>query len=139
MGAVGRERPRQQPSFVSSASRAKRLPAWLKILATSRRRQEVLQPVQQAFRSETLSAEDVRNLDDIRSYVEARCSEPALSSVAEDVRNLDDIRSYVEDAAPSQRSRHVLAKGRLRWSEVAALLSGCGRRAVASSCTPFAC
>ena len=105
-------------------SRAKRLPAWLKILATSRRRQEVLQPVQQAFRSETLSAEDVRNLDDIRSYVEARCSEPALSSVAEDVRNLDDIRSYVEARCSEPALSSVLAKGRLRWSEVAALLSG---------------
>ncbi len=79
------------------AGRVKRMPAWLKVLATSRRRHEVLQPVQQAFRTATLNAENVRNLDDIRSYADARCSEPALSS--------------------------VLAKGPLRGSEVAALLS----------------
>ena len=65
------------------AARARRLPSWLRILATSRRRQEVLQPIQSAFRHSMLDGEDARNLDDIRGYVAGRCSGAKLASVLE--------------------------------------------------------
>ena len=61
------------------AERAGRLPPWLRVLATSRRRQEVLQPIQCAFRCQVLNAEDARNLEDIRLYVEGRCAEGELA------------------------------------------------------------
>jgi hypothetical protein len=61
------------------ATRDTRLPAWLKIMATTRRRQEVLQRFQQSFRTQTLDAEDARNLEDIRDYVINRCRRAPLA------------------------------------------------------------
>jgi WD40 repeat protein len=63
------------------SARAQRLPGWLKVLATSRRRQSVLQPLQQAFTCELLGGVDVRNLNDIRAYVVQRCASGPLSEV----------------------------------------------------------
>jgi len=60
------------------AARATRLPAWLKVLGTSRRRQDVLQPMREAFRCRTLDGEDDRNLADIRDYVATRCTSGAF-------------------------------------------------------------
>ncbi|MFM0223096.1 P-loop domain-containing protein [Paraburkholderia dipogonis] len=82
------------------AARARRLPTWLRILATSRRVQEVLQSVQSAFRCEKLDGEDARNLDDIRRYVAARCAREPLA--------------------------RVLKQGDTSAGEIAALLSGPG-------------
>lgn len=65
------------------AAHARRLPVWLRVLAASRRIQEVLQPVQSAFRCKTFNGEDVHNLDDIRRYVAGRCAGTALARVLE--------------------------------------------------------
>lgn len=85
------------------ASCVRRLPAWLKILGTTRRRQDVLQPVQDAFRCETLNAEDDRNLVDIRSYVVGRCASPKLASVLMDGgESATDLASLLSDARQSR-------------------------------------
>lgn len=65
-------------------ARARRFPAWLRILATSRRLQEVLQPVQSAFRCEMLDGEDARNLNDIHDYIVGRCARAPLSRALEE-------------------------------------------------------
>jgi len=84
------------------AARAKRLPPWLRILATSRRRQEVLQPIQNAFRWETLDGEDARNLDDIRSYVTSRCTGAKLARILEKGnRNACDIAALLSSTEQS--------------------------------------
>jgi hypothetical protein len=84
------------------AARARRLPAWLRILATSRRLQDVLQPVQSAFRCATLDGEDARNLDDIRSYVAGRCARTPLARVLEkDNRSAGDIAALLSGAEQS--------------------------------------
>jgi WD40 repeat protein len=70
------------------ATAARRLPPWLRILATSRRRREVLQPMQQAFQCEMLDGEDNRNLDDIRTYVVGRCNSSTLSRSLADAKVL---------------------------------------------------
>jgi WD40 repeat protein len=61
--------------------RARRTPPWLRILATSRRRQEVLQPIGSAFKCKTLDGEDNQNLKDIRKFVLYRCTRGALTGV----------------------------------------------------------
>lgn len=83
------------------AARAKRVP-WLRILATSRWRQEVLQPIQVAFRSKTLDAEDARNLDDIRDYVARRCARAPFARVLEKTnRSAGEIASFLADGKQS--------------------------------------
>ncbi len=57
---------------------AKRLPPWLKLLATSRRRPDVLKPLRQAFSLKEIDAEEARNLADLRSYAVALCNRPPL-------------------------------------------------------------
>lgn len=84
------------------AARARRLPAWLRILATSRRRQDVLQPVQSAFRCATLDGGDARNVDDIYSYVLSRCTGTGLARMLEKGnRTASDIASSLSGAAQS--------------------------------------
>jgi len=58
-----------------------RLPGWLRVLATSRRRQKVRQPLQQAYRCQELDAEQGANLDDIRDYVATRCRAEPLAAL----------------------------------------------------------
>lgn len=57
---------------------ANRLPPWLKLLATSRRRSDVLKCMQQAFVVKELDAEAGQNLDDLRNYSEERCNSQPL-------------------------------------------------------------
>ncbi|MGF6408361.1 WD40 repeat domain-containing protein [Paraburkholderia sp. MM5482-R1] len=84
------------------AARARRLPAWLRILATSRRRQEVLQPIQSAFRCATLDGEDARNLDDIYSYGLGRCASTALARMLEkENKSAGDIAALLSGAQQS--------------------------------------
>lgn len=64
-------RPRPPPSC--SCCYANRLPPWLKLLATSRRRPELLHTLCQAFSLKELYGEETRNLDDLRTYTEGRC------------------------------------------------------------------
>ncbi|AQH05296.1 hypothetical protein A9R05_40400 (plasmid) [Burkholderia sp. KK1] len=63
------------------AGHARQLPAWLRILATSRERQAVLQPIQSAFRCATVDGEDARNRRDIRRYVAGRLAGAKLAAV----------------------------------------------------------
>ena len=66
------------------ASGTGKLPAWLKVLATSRRRQEVRQPLDAGYGSDLLDAEEARNLSDIHDYVLGRCgSEPLATRLAQ--------------------------------------------------------
>ncbi|AUT66447.1 DUF4062 domain-containing protein [Paraburkholderia terrae] len=84
------------------AARARRLPVWLRILATSRRRLEVLQPVQNAFRCATLDGEDARNLDDIREYVTSRCARATLARVLKrGDTSASDIAAFLSSAEQS--------------------------------------
>jgi WD40 repeat protein len=61
------------------AQHAARLPTWVRILATSRNREAVTKPLKQAFRTDLFDAESQANLDDLRTYVLARCGEAALA------------------------------------------------------------
>jgi hypothetical protein len=66
------------------ASGTGKLPAWLRVLATSRRRQEVRQPLDAAYACDLLDAEEARNLSDIHDYVLGRCgSEPLATRLAQ--------------------------------------------------------
>ena len=72
--------PAAQVTIVQLLARyATRLPPWLKLLATSRRRPDVLTPLRQAFLLKELDAEEARNLADLRTYAEARCQSPPLA------------------------------------------------------------
>jgi hypothetical protein len=63
------------------AQEARNLPSWLRLLATSRGRPEVLDPLREGFFSlEEIKAEEQRNLDDIYTYVDARCRQPPLDA-----------------------------------------------------------
>ena len=80
------------------ASRAARLPAWLKVLASSRRRHEVLQKIQQSFRTQIIDAEDAHNLEDIRRYVIQRCkSEPLAEKLGAARKNPEWAASLLAD------------------------------------------
>jgi WD40 repeat protein len=66
------------------ASGTGKLPRWLRVLATSRRRQEVRQPLDAAYACDLLDAEEARNLSDIHDYVLGRCgSEPLATRLAQ--------------------------------------------------------
>jgi WD40 repeat protein len=66
------------------ASGTGKLPPWLRVLATSRRRQEVRQPLDAAYKCDLLDAEEARNLSDIHDYVLGRCgSEPLATRLAQ--------------------------------------------------------
>jgi WD40 repeat protein len=58
---------------------ASRLPRWIKVLATSRRRPDVLTPLRQAFSLQELDAEEARNLDDLYTYTLTRCRRSPLA------------------------------------------------------------
>jgi TIR domain/AAA ATPase domain len=57
-------------------------PPWLRVVATSRRRREVLEKLAPC-RELVLNAEDERNLADLRAYVAKRLEEPGLAAVLE--------------------------------------------------------
>ena len=64
------------------AKEARNLPPWLRVLATSRRRDEVLNPLRQGFFSiEEINAEEAENLADIHAYVKARCEQEPLTPI----------------------------------------------------------
>jgi WD40 repeat protein len=64
------------------AKEARNLPPWLRVLATSRRRDEVLEPLRQGFFSiEEINAEEAENLADIHAYVEVRCQQEPLAAI----------------------------------------------------------
>jgi hypothetical protein len=64
------------------AKEARNLPGWLRVLATSRRRDEVLKPVREGFFSiEEINAEEAENLADIHAYVQARCEQEPLAPI----------------------------------------------------------
>ncbi|WP_233849333.1 DUF4062 domain-containing protein [Paraburkholderia sp. HD33-4] len=84
------------------ANHANHLPAWLRILATSRRRRDVLQPLQNAFRCATLDGEDDRNLDDIRDYVAGRCAGTKLAPIFEEGnKSASETAAFLSDARQS--------------------------------------
>jgi WD40 repeat protein len=61
------------------ARNASRLPRWIKVLATSRRRPDVLNPLLQAFSLQQLDAEEARNLEDLFTYALERCRRTPLA------------------------------------------------------------
>ena len=72
--------PGAQLTIVQLLARyATRLPRWVKVLATSRRRPDVLTPLRQAFSLQELDPEEARNLDDLSTYALERCSRPPLA------------------------------------------------------------
>ncbi len=84
------------------AARAARLPPWLKVLGTSRRRQDVLQPMREAFRLRTLDGEDDRNLADIGAYVATRCAGGALHElITKAGSSVASIATFLSRAAQS--------------------------------------
>lgn len=84
------------------AKTTKELPIWLKVLATSRRHQEVRQPLEGVYACDVLNAEQARNLSDIRDYVLARCAvEPLASQLAQAGRSPEDLAAQL--ASPEQK------------------------------------
>ena len=64
------------------AKEARNLPTWLRVLATSRRHDEVLKPLREGFFSiEEINAEEAENLADIHAYVQARCEQEPLTPI----------------------------------------------------------
>ncbi|MFM7641059.1 MAG: WD40 repeat domain-containing protein, partial [Cyanobium sp.] len=73
-------RPGAQQTIVQLLARyASRLPRWIKVLATSRRRPDVLTPLRQAFSLQELDAEEARNLEDLSTYSLERCRRSTLA------------------------------------------------------------
>jgi len=58
--------------------KAKRLPPWLRVLATSRNNDEVLRPLRQGFTIRVIDAESADNLRDLDAFIRGRCARPAL-------------------------------------------------------------
>jgi len=73
------------------AARLERFPAWLKLVATSRKEQPVLDRLRGQGLKE-LSAQDPRNLDDLSRYIEARLAEPRLAARLAAGNNCENIR-----------------------------------------------
>lgn len=72
-------RPNTPLTIVALLARyAKRLPPWLKLLATSRRRPDVIEILRRAFSLKEIDAEESRNLADLRSYALALCNRSPL-------------------------------------------------------------
>jgi WD40 repeat protein len=64
------------------AKEARNLPTGLRVLATSRRHDEVLKPLREGFFSiEEINAEEAENLADIHAYVQARCEQEPLTPI----------------------------------------------------------
>jgi len=64
------------------AREARNLPHWLRVLATSRRRDEVLKPLRQGFFSiEEINFDEEANLADIHDYVKVRCQQEPLAAI----------------------------------------------------------
>lgn len=60
---------------------ANRLPPWLKLLATSRRRPDVMKALRQGFVLKELDAEEGQNLDDLLDYSKGRCGTQPLEGL----------------------------------------------------------
>ena len=72
--------PGAQLTIVQLLARyASRLPRWIKVLATSRRRPDVLNLLRQAFSLQELDAEEARNLEDLFTYALERCRRSPLA------------------------------------------------------------
>jgi tetratricopeptide (TPR) repeat protein len=68
------------PSIVEIIStRLDRLPDWLRIVATTRNEESVLEKLS-GVRAKKLDAKESRNLDDVRQYIEGRLQGPLLAS-----------------------------------------------------------
>jgi len=60
------------------ASRLERLPAWLRIVATTRNEPGVIQRLS-GLRAKSINASDPRNLEDLATYIRQRLKEPSLA------------------------------------------------------------
>jgi hypothetical protein len=60
---------------------AKRLPPWLKLLGTSRRRPNILRSLRGSFSLKEIDPEDSRNLKDLLNYAERRCQQSPLKDI----------------------------------------------------------
>ena len=73
----------QRPTIVDVLSaRLDRLPSWLRIVATTRSEPSVLRQLG-GLSARILSAEDPRNRDDVRHFIERRLAEPVLRDKAQ--------------------------------------------------------
>jgi apoptotic protease-activating factor 1-like protein len=73
----------QRPTIIDVLSaRLDRLPPWLRIVATTRSEPSVLRQLG-GLCAHTLSAEDPRNQDDVRHFIQRRLAEPALRDKAQ--------------------------------------------------------
>jgi WD40 repeat protein len=82
------------------AAQARHLPPWLRVLATSRRIQEIKQLLQSTFDWRSMDGEGTRNLNDIRDYVAGRCAGVKLASVlGKGNRSATEIASFLSGAS----------------------------------------
>jgi len=119
-------------SIVALLKSTERLPAWLRVLATSRPRQKVLQALEAAYACEVLNAEQDDNLKDIHNYVLGRCAvEPLATRLARAGRSPEALAAQL--ANPEQSTGKFLyavqvltamANGRLTPDRVDALPPG---------------
>ncbi len=73
----------KRPTIVDVLStRLNLLPPWLRIVATTRNEPSVLSQLR-SLRAHTLSAQDPRNQDDVRHFIQFRLAEPALREKAQ--------------------------------------------------------
>ena len=77
-GAQGHQKTKHIVELL--AARANRLPKWLRILATTRKRTEVTTPMSASFESEIIDAEDTRNLADLQDYIRRRAETAHLAA-----------------------------------------------------------
>lgn len=71
-GAQGRQITRHIVELLGS--RAGGMPKWLRVLATTRDRRDVITAIQEPFATRIIPAEDQHNIDDLRNYVLARAA-----------------------------------------------------------------
>jgi WD40 repeat protein len=91
--------PRSE-SIVQLLTRSKRFPRWMKVLATTRRRHEVIRLLTQTFFPKLLTAEVAQNSEDIRAYVTQRCATTALARILDGApKTREDIVAFLSEPA----------------------------------------
>jgi hypothetical protein len=115
------------------ASRLNRLPAWLRLVATTRKEEGVLRRSElSGLRAWEISAEDERNLDDIERFLAHRLGQPALAgrllrSLPSPLAGEGQGEGVVPEAARAERTGVVIrrlrekSEGNFLWVQQALL------------------
>ncbi|MEO8627642.1 MAG: DUF4062 domain-containing protein, partial [Betaproteobacteria bacterium] len=128
---LDQESVRQGGSIVSLlTTKASRMPSWLRVLATSRSRPEVITPLRQSFGMEEIDAEQQSNQDDLRKYVTARCQRDPIAAKLRDAEQTPEkLSQFLLQQSHGKflyavRALNDLANGAMTLAQLASLPPG---------------